>query len=64
MILFSDFILHTSKKFKFEFYHSAKSYTFLFWPCYIWYALLIIDKFSVEFSILMPLLHLSFETAY
>ena len=39
-------------------------HTFLFWHCYTRYVLLIIDKFPVEFSLLMPLLHLSLETAY
>ena len=38
LILFSDFILHSFKKFKF--YHSTKGHAFLFWPCYIRYALL------------------------
>ena len=52
-ILFSDFILHT---------HSTKGHTSSFWPCYIRYTLLIFDKFSEQFSLLMPLLHLSLET--
>ena len=64
LILFSDFILHTFKKFRFKFYHSTKWHTFSFWPCYIRYGLLIIDQFPVEFSLLMPLLHLSLETTY
>ena len=55
---FSDFILHTLKKFEFKFYHSTEGHTFLFWPCYVRYILLIIDKLPVEFSLLMPLLHL------
>ena len=59
---FSDFILHTFKKFKFKFYHSTEGHTFSFWPCYIRYVLLIIDKLPVEFSLLMPLLHLPLET--
>ena len=59
---FSDFILHTFKKFKFKFYRSTEGHTFLFWPCYRRYALLIIDKLPVEFSFLMLLLHLSLET--
>ena len=62
LILFSDFILHSFKKFKFKFYHSTKGHSFLFWLCYIRYALLIIDKLPVEFSLLMPLLHLPLET--
>ena len=59
---FSDFILHTLKKFEFKFYHSTEGHTFSFWPCYIRYVLLIIDKLPVEFSLLMPLLHLPLET--
>ena len=59
---FSDFILHTFKKFKFKFYRSTEGHTFLFWPCYRRYALLIIDKLPVEFSFLMLLLHLPLET--
>ena len=59
---FNDFILNTFKKYKFKFYHSAEGHTFLFWPCYIRYVLLIIDKLPVEFSLLMPLLHLPLET--
>ena len=62
LILFSDFILHSFKKFKFKFYHSTKGHSFSFWLCYIRYALLIIDKLPVEFSLLMPLLHLTLET--
>ena len=61
---FSDFILHTLKKFEFKFYHSTEGHTFLFWPCYVRYILLIIDKLPVEFSLLMPLLHLPLETAH
>ena len=64
MILISDFIPYTFKKFKFKFYHSTKGHTFSFWSCYIRYTILVIDKFSVEFSFLMPLLHLSLETTY
>ena len=60
-ILFSDFILHTFRKFKFQFYHSTKRHTFSFWPRYISYVLLIIDTLPVELSLLMPLLHLSVE---
>ena len=59
--IFSDFIRHTFKKFKCKFYHSPKGYTFSFWPCYIRYVLLIIDKFLVK---LMPLLHLPLKTTY
>ena len=59
LILFSDFILHTFRKFKFQFYNSTKRHTFSFWPSYIRYTLLIIDKLTVELSLLMPLLHLS-----
>ena len=57
--LFSDFVLHTFRKFKFQFYNSTKRHTFSFWPSYIRYTLLIIDKLTVELSLLMPLLHLS-----
>ena len=60
--MFSDFIIHTFKEFKFKFYHLTEGHTFLLWFCYIRYALLIIDKLPVEFSILMPLLHLPQET--
>ena len=59
---FSYFILHIIKKFKFKFYYSTEGHTLLFWPCYIRYALLIIDKLPVEFFLLMPLLHLPLET--
>ena len=59
---FSDFILHTFKKFKFKFCHSFEGYTFLFWTLYIRYPLLLIDKLPVEFPLLMPLLHLPLET--
>ena len=34
-------------------YCPSKGYTFSFWPCYIRSALLIIDKFLVEFSLLL-----------
>ena len=64
MILICDFIPYTFKKFKFKFYHSTKEHAFSFWPCYIRYTLLVIDKFRVEFSFLMPLLHLSLEPTY
>ena len=46
----------------FKFYHSTEGHAFLFWPCFISYVLLIIDKLPVEFSLLMPLLHLPLET--
>ena len=62
-MLFSDFILHTFKKFKFKFHHSTERHTLSFWPCYIRYALLITDKLPVGFSLLMPLLHLPVKTA-
>ena len=45
-------------------YCPSKGHIFSFWPCYIRYALLIIDKFPVEFSLLLSLLHLSLETTY
>ena len=64
LMFFSDFILQTFKKFKCKFYHSTKGHNFQFWSCYIRYALLIIDKFLVEFSLLMPLLHLYSEITY
>ena len=46
------------KNLSLNFYHSTVGHTFSFCPCYKRYALLIIDKLQVEFSLLMPLLHL------
>ena len=44
-----------------KFYHSIEGHTFLFWTCYIRYALLIVDKLPVELSLLMSLIHLPLE---
>ena len=62
MILLIDFVLHTLKS---EiWYHPTKMHTFWIWPCYIKYAMLIINKFPGEFLLLVLLLHLSLETTY
>ena len=52
------------KNLSLSFYCSTKGHTFWFWPCYVRYALLIFDRFPVEFSFLMSLLHPSLETTY
>ena len=62
MIFLIDFILHT---FKSEIlYHPTKVHTFWIWPCYIRYAMFIINKFPEEFFLLVLLLYLSLETTY
>ena len=49
---------------KFKFYHPTKRHTFSFWPCYIRYVMFDYCNISVEFSLLMALIHLSLETTY
>ena len=55
-------ILFTFKKIKFKFYLSTEGRAYLLVLALLRYVLLIIDKLQVEFSILMPLVHLPLET--